>query len=226
MRFRPRFQTSCLLALSVLASVALTSQHAQAQKVGDGREAAAAELIDDGFRPVWQQQRAKAPKAAQRGQSQPKPQQVAENRAASAALPADMTVHGRWTVTCQDASSGAKKACSAAIRIVDSRQQIVIFWEIGRAANGTLVASMQTPTGVLVQKGVDLKVGDAQVGKFDYAACVPQNCEAGGAIDDTLLKTITSASEMMVTIHAKDGRDVNFKFPIDGIDQALAAIRS
>ena len=139
----------------------------------------------------------------------------------------ETTVYDRWTVTCQEVvGAEAKKTCSAALRVVDSQQKLVILWEIARAKDGKIHAIMQTPTGVMVQKGVDLKIGEAAVGKLDYDACVPQNCEATGAMDDPVIKKMMAAPEMMITIHAKDGRDVHFKFPLAGIDKAVAAVRS
>ena len=139
----------------------------------------------------------------------------------------ETTVYDRWTVTCQETlDNNAKKTCSATLRVVDQNKQLVILWRLANAADGKLTSVMQTPTGVLVQKGVDLNVGDKAVGKFAYAGCVPQNCEAAGAVDDPLLKAIMAAPEMMVTIHAMDGRDVHFKFPLSGIDKAVAAVRS
>ncbi len=215
--------------LGLIASIAfvLSSQGAFAQKVDDGRESPAAEQADDGFRPVWQQQQQAKARAAAREKLEAKRQQLAENKTEAAPQRVETTILGRWTLTCQETGApGDKRNCAAAIRVVDNNQQVLIFWEIGRAADGGLKASMQTPTGVLVQKGVDLKIGDAAIGKFAYAACVPQNCEAGGALDEALVKKMTAASEMMITIHARDGRDVNFKFPVNGIDKALAALRS
>ena len=226
-----RFKTLRTLGLIAFATIALSSQGAFAQKSDDGKEPAAAEA-DDGFRPVWQQQQQAKAKAAAAAAAQKaleaKRQQVAENQATDTTPQrVETTILGRWVVTCQDnAKASTKHNCGASLRIVDNNQQVVILWEIGRSADGALRASMQTPTGVLVQKGVDLKIGDTQVGKFNYAACVPQNCEANGALDEALVKKMAAASEMMVTIHARDGRDVHFKFPVNGIDKAIAAIRS
>jgi invasion protein IalB len=225
--------TTSLFAIASVFSIVLFAHDARAQKVDDGTEYLedpAAAQPDDGFRPVWQQQaRAKTKHAAQRAKAKPEPkkQRVAEQQPAAAPMRMETTVYDRWTVTCQEVvGAEAKKTCSAALRVVDKEQKLVILWEIAQAKDGKIRAVMQTPTGVMVQKGVDLKVGEAQIGKFDYAACVPQNCEATGPMDDPVIKKIEKASEMMVTIHAKDGRDVHFKFPVAGIDKAIAAVRS
>lgn len=224
MKTRSRPATIGMFALVAAVAVLLMTHKVSAQQVDDGTEPAA-EAVDDGFRPVWQQKQIK-PASAQKSKAQPARQQLAENQPSDTAR-TETTIYDRWTVTCRSAESDrAKRACSAALRIVDNQQQLVILWEIGRGADGRIRASMQTPTGVMVQKGVDLKVGEARVGKFDYAACVPQNCEAGGAMDGTQIRKMATASEMTITIHAKDGRDVNFKFPMKGLDKAMTAVGS
>ena len=226
MTVRSQFGTLTLFGAAAAIALTLFAHDAKAQKYDDdGSEQPAAAPVDDGFRPVWEQHQGKtAPRASTKAEL--KKQRVAEQQS-SDPVRTETTIYDRWTVTCREKlASGAKKTCSAALRVVDQNQQLVILWEIGRTTDGKIEALMQTPTGVMVQKGVDLKVDDAKVGKLSYAACVPQNCEADGALDDPLIKKIVSAAEMVVTIHAKDGRDVNFKFPLKGIDKAMAAVRS
>ena len=204
------------IALSTTAFV----HGAWAQKVDDGTEEAAASdnlFDDDGFRPVWAQKHVAKPA--------PVKQRVAEATPPAPQSPSDVSIHDRWIVSCRTGAD-AKKDCSAALRIVNSDQQLMILWEISRGPKGSLVASMQTPTGVQVQKGVDLKVGTAAVSKLDYAACASQNCVARGAINDSQLGKMAAVDEMTITIHAADNRDVNFKFPMKGLSQAVADVRS
>jgi invasion protein IalB len=214
MQVRARSKNIVRYGIAALTALVLFAHEAKAQKVDDGTEPVAAEPEDDGFRPVWQQQ-AKA--AAARAK-----QQLADKQAGT--VQPDMTVYDRWTVTCQNGDHG--KRCAAALRIVNAKQELVILWQIGRTSDGKVLASIQTPTGVMVKQGVDLKVGDARIGRLDYAACVPQNCEAAGVLDEALIRKISASQEMMITIHARDGRDVNFKFPVGGADKAMAAVRS
>jgi invasion protein IalB len=232
MTARSFFGTTSHFAIATAFAIVLFAHDATAQKVDDGTDylsEPAAAAADDGFRPVWQQGKAKAKHNVQRekAKSEPKKQQVAEQQPATAPMRMETTVYDRWTVTCQEVvGAEAKKTCSAALRIVDGQQKLLILWELARGKDGKIHAVMQTPTGVMVQKGVDLKVGEAAVGKLEYAGCVPQNCQAAGAMEDPVIKKIMAAPEMMVTIHAMDGRDVNFKFPLAGIDKAVAAVRS
>jgi invasion protein IalB len=200
----------------------------------------------DGFKPVWQQQqeeaarRAKAAAAAAakakqdalrkmaeakkaKGKQEPTPEPAAETQP----VRTETTQFDQWAVTCREVVGGkTPKTCTAALRVVQPNQQLILLWEIGRGNDGVVRSVIQTPTGVFVQKGVDLKIGDAVVGKLDYVACVPQNCEASGPLDTALVNKLAAAGEATVTIHARDGRDVHFKFPVKGIDKAVAALSS
>lgn len=232
MTSRSCFGTTSLFGAAALAAMFLFAHDARAQKVDDGAEYLEdfeAAPPDDGFRPVWQQQARKAAKrVVQRAKGKPeaKKQRVADNQP-SAPMRTETTIYDRWTVTCQEVvAKDSQKTCTAALRVTDNEQQVVILLQIARAKDGKIHAIMQTPTGVMVQKGVDLTIGEASVGKLDYAACVPQNCEATGPLEEPSMKKIEAASTMVVTVHAKDGRDIHFKFPLAGIDKAVAAVRS
>ena len=106
-------------------------------------------------------------------------------------------------------------------------QQLVILWQLDRTADGKIVSVMPTPTGVMVQKGIDLKVGDEEGRQVRLRRLRAAELRSRPARSTKrLIKTIVASQEMMVTIHAKDGRDVHFKFPMTGIDKAMAAVRS
>jgi invasion protein IalB len=135
------------------------------------------------------------------------------------------TTYDQWVVTCRQNASDPK-SCTAVLRVVQApNQTVVLLWQIDKNKDGAIQSALQTPTGVLVQKGVEFKVGEQTISKLDYMACTPQNCEATGALDEALASKFNSLSEVTVTIHAKDGRDINFKFPIKGIDKTIAAVR-
>lgn len=242
------------LQLGGLAAVALASTAAPV--------IVSAQEVDDGFRPVWQQQqrsqpaaaheqaaqareRARRERLAQRSKSRhhknseaehkeaPKEAQKGEAANAQAAkdegksVSTTTTQYQHWTLTCREVA-GAKppKTCAAALRVVGTDKKLVLLLELTRGKDGAVEAVMQTPTGVLVKKGVELKIGDKVEGKLDYLACVPQNCEATATLDEALRKKLSATKEVAVLLHSRDGREIQFKFPIEGIDKAMAALRS
>jgi invasion protein IalB len=233
------FALGCLAAGLVMSGPAAAQTYEGSPYANNGVTGGPDLFETDGFRPVWEQEQqaiarraaaaaAKAKKEAQRRVAEAKSKAKAQPKQetpAAGPVRTETQTFDQWTVTCREAT-GQPKVCSAALRVVQPNQQLVILWEIGKGKDGVIRSAMQTPTGVLVQKGVDLQVGTETVGKLDYASCVPQNCEASGALDDALAQKLASAGEVTVTVHAKDGRDIHFKFPVKGIDKAVAAVRS
>lgn len=135
-------------------------------------------------------------------------------------------VYDSWTVTCTDTlEKASKKTCSASLQVVEEKQrQVLMLWIIGRDNQGVLRTVIQGPTGVQIPKGLELKLGAAAARTIPYASCSPQNCEASIAMDDAMVRDARASGEATATIFAIDGRAINFKMGIKGIDKAFAAL--
>jgi invasion protein IalB len=141
----------------------------------------------------------------------------------------ETTNYDNWTVTCVEAIEGptkGKKVCSAMLRVAENQKNIVFVWLIGRNPAGALLTVAQIPTGVLIQKGVELKIGNGKAHVMNYNACTTQNCEASVTMDDAFNKELIAGQSAPVTatIYAVNGQAVNFNFPIKGIDKAIGSI--
>jgi invasion protein IalB len=133
---------------------------------------------------------------------------------------------GSWTLTCKETDAvPPERSCSATVRVTQQpKRDVVLVWEITRAPDATVRSLMQTQTGVSVKPGVELQLGKTTVATFNYVICGPRNCEATGAIDGALRRKLQNTKEVTVLIRARDGRDVRYRFPIDGIDKVFAAM--
>jgi invasion protein IalB len=163
--------------------------------------------------------------------------QPAAPAAAPAAAPTvpqrtETITYDAWTVTCRDpVTAGAKKACSAVLQlrvVQQNRQQVLGAWVLGKNNDGVLMSVLQTPqiqAGVLIQKGVDFKLGNAAPRKLSYVACTAQRCETSVQMDAAMVKDALAAANATITIYAANGRDVTLNIPsIKGVDKAIAAI--
>lgn len=165
---------------------------------------------------------AQSPKAAQ-----PAPAaQPAQPAAPSAPRRTETINYDSWVVTCTDTvEKGSSKACNGILRVIDSKSGQALFaWVIARDNEGALRTVLNTPTGVLVQKGVELKFGSSQPGVVPYVACTPQQCEASIVMVDAMLRDARANEKATATIRAVDGRNINFEMSIKGIDKVLAAV--
>jgi invasion protein IalB len=162
-----------------------------------------------------------APSAPQTQQQQAAPAPVVPQRS-------ERTVQDSWTINCvQMKTSDPKKTCSAIMQVAEPKNRRVVFaWVIGRTPDGVMTSVFQTPTRVLLQKGVELKLGNAAPHKADFVVCSNQSCEASLPMNDAVIREAMAAAggNAVATVTVANGQAVNFTMPIKGIDKVLAAI--
>jgi invasion protein IalB len=147
--------------------------------------------------------------------------------APSASRRTEVTTYDSWSVTCTDTvEKVTKKVCRGVLQVAGQNPRRVVFgWIIGRDAKGVLRTAIQTPTGVQIPKGVGIRLGDQPVKTIAYTSCIPQRCEAAIDLDAAAMKKEAAvSSDAVATIYTADGRGVNLKFSIKGIDNVLAAV--
>jgi invasion protein IalB len=169
-----------------------------------------------------------------------KPPQSPPQRPATPQTPAtpstpqrtETITYDAWQVTCRDpVTAGGKKICSGILSlqvVQDGRRQVLGAWVIGKSEEGVLTSVLQTPQvqiGILIQKGVDLKLGSAAPRKLNYVVCSAQRCEASIPMDAAMVRDSLAAADATIVIHTADGKDITLNIPsIKGIDKAIAAI--
>jgi invasion protein IalB len=163
---------------------------------------------------------AAAPVAAQNPQPADKPAEPAKIRRA------ETIVDDNWTVTCAlTDQTGDKKQCSAVLRIAQTdksgAQRVVFSWVLGRQ-EGKLESVFSVPSGVLIQPGVEVKIGEKETRKLVYSLCQPDHCESVLPLDDMMVKGLSAASTAEVTIFAVNGATAKFTVNLKGFTQAIA----
>ena len=104
-------------------------------------------------------------------------------------------------------------------------------WIIAHNNEGALLSLLQTPqidVGVLIAKGVALKIGDGRPHQINYVDCNPQRCEATTPMDDMFIRELMAGANgpATITFWKTDGADVTLNIQsIKGIDKAIAAVR-
>jgi invasion protein IalB len=186
-----------------------------------------------GAQPKQERPMPKQPPASQRPVEAP--QAVPPVAEPSAPVRTETITYDAWTVTCRDTADGkTKKVCSATLpmQIVQQNQRVNIgAWVIARNKENALISVIQTPQvdiGVLIAKGIEVKLGNGVPHKIAFVICNPQRCEATLAMDDATTKETIAAANgpAVVTFWKADGTDFSINLAsIKGIDRALSAIR-
>jgi len=133
-----------------------------------------------------------------------------------------------WTATCHEFAEGARKrACTAQLQVQQSgSNQIIFTWIVFINDSKQLVTLLQTPTGVSIAQGVKVKLEKAAERTIPFETCDTGNCTATQIIDNNMLRDLSAAATVQMTVQAVNGSQVNFNFPIKGIDKALTHLRS
>lgn len=132
---------------------------------------------------------------------------------------------GNWQLRCRDNTEG-KKVCIGVLEVVNTKnRQLILGWLVGLNAKGGLSTTLQTPTGVLVGRGVDMQLGSSAVRHIGYSACGARGCEASSTMDDTFVNDLVGADKATITLYTDAGKALNIGIPVKGADQIVKSFQ-
>jgi len=131
-----------------------------------------------------------------------------------------------WVVTCNEFAEGPKtRVCAALLQIAQQNtNQIVFAWTIAVDNSKQLVTIMQTPTGVNIPPGVELRVGKVPPHKIPFASCDAGRCVASLPMDAALLREMTTVPTAEAVIQGSQGNTVQFNIQMKGFDKAYGVL--
>lgn len=169
-----------------------------------------------------------APPPARLAQSQPAQPAPPQEEPAAPKIPTHSEVFrfDGWIVTCNEFEGGPKtRLCSAVLQIFEQKSHQAMFsWTVGLGSNKQVVAIFQTPTGVAIAPGLELRIGDAPGRKIPFASCDTGHCVATLKVDAVFMKEMTTAPTAHAVIHGEQGNTVEFNIEIKGFDKAYAVM--
>lgn len=169
---------------------------------------------------------------ARSAQAQPAPPQPAppqpQQEAPAAKIPIRTEIQrfDGWIVTCNEFEGGPKtRVCSALLRILQQKtNQAVFSWTVELDNKKQMVAIMQTPTGVAIAPGVELRIGKSPARKIPFAACDSGRCVATTPVDANLLREMATSPTAQAVIQGEQGNSVEFNIEMKGFDKAYALL--
>jgi invasion protein IalB len=131
-----------------------------------------------------------------------------------------------WVVTCNEFADGPRpRVCSALLQIMQQNtNQIVFTWTVAVDNSKQMVTIMQTPTGVNIPPGVELRVGKTPPHKVPFASCDTGRCVATLPMDAALLKEMTTVPSAEAIVQGIQGNNVQFNIQMKGFDKAYAVL--
>jgi invasion protein IalB len=158
-----------------------------------------------------------AQQSAPAAKEQTAPPQIAKTEASQV---------GNWLLTCVTFTNAAtKRACTAKLQILQERTNAVAFvWEIGVTNDRKFMSIMHVPTGILIEPGVELRIGKAAARKIGFNACAQTECTSQFPIDEKQIKEIAANANIEASIVAINGASLTYQINPAGIDKAFGQI--
>jgi invasion protein IalB len=155
----------------------------------------------------------------------PAPQAPAPANALPPPKVINQKTYGDWVYSCLAFANG-KTACSISQTLSDVKTKKPVFlWRIGQDGKGGLIGIWQSPTGVLVGRGIVLDAGTPKPIAIPFEFCGQGGCEATGNLAPDFLASLSNAQKASATIFQRDGKGVTFPLSVKGLADGLAALK-
>lgn len=134
--------------------------------------------------------------------------------------------HGDWQLTC-DTPPGARSEQCAIIQNVAAQSQpnvsmsVVIF---NTADGEATLLRVIAPLGVLLTRGLGLKIDQKDLGKVGFVRCTPGGCIAEVAMDTDLVNTFRSGLEALFIVFSTPEEGIGIPVSLKGFNDAFTAL--
>ena len=150
---------------------------------------------------------------------------------ASAPPPAQPTVvksetYGDWLYNCLEQPQTKEVRCSISQSLSEAESKAAVFlWRIAQDGKGGFVGTWQTPTGVLLSRGIMLEAGTPKPITIPYETCSDGGCRAVAGLAPDFLETLSKTETASATIFKRNGEGVKLALSVKGLADGLAALK-
>ena len=134
--------------------------------------------------------------------------------------------YGQWALLCGEPKTEDKKPrCSLVQALVEkSSNRLVFRLVVTYGPKGKLILKIGAPTGIALQKGLELATGEAKLYRMPFHTCVPKGCSALLIVEDDLKQDLLEAEKGTLTVYALDGQAVRALAELKGFAEGLLAL--
>jgi invasion protein IalB len=133
---------------------------------------------------------------------------------------------GQWALVCGEAKTKEEKpVCSLVQALVERESQKLVFrLTVGYSPKGNLVLSIDSPTGVTLQKGLEFSPEAVKIYRLPFQTCVPQGCRAVLGVADDLKQDWQKSEKGTITVYTLNGQAAQAVAQLNGLADGLAAL--
>jgi len=131
------------------------------------------------------------------------------------------SVHRDWQIRC-DTPPGAKTEQCALIQSVTAEDRANVGLTVivlKTADQKSKLMRVVAPLGVLLPKGLGLKIDNADIGSAGFVRCLPNGCIAEVVMDDELLKKLRSGKTALFVIYQTPEEGIGFPMSLAGFGE-------
>lgn len=148
---------------------------------------------------------------------------------APATPPGDGTVkaqHGDWQTVCKPPPAGSKNEVCALVQAVtaEDRNNVGLTIYFQKFSDGTRVLRVFAPLGVLLPRGIGLKIDDQDVGNAPFLRCHSFACYAQVVVDDKLVELLKTGKTAIFIIFQTEEAGIGIPISLAGFADALTGL--
>lgn len=159
-----------------------------------------------------------APQAGTAGQTGPAGKEPAARVAGS---------YGNWTLLCgkEGDPKTAQERCSLVLPLIEANSQKLVFRVIlTYGPKGRLVLRVDGPTGVALQRGVQVATESDKVYGLPFQTCLPMGCKALLLVSDEMRQDLATSNTATIVVYALNGRQIQTVAELKGLPLGLEAL--
>ena len=139
----------------------------------------------------------------------------------------DRRTFGDWLYTCAKLTTGTDVRCAISQQLADEKSKSPIFlWRIAQDGKGGLVSEWQTPSGLLVSRGIVMEAGTEKPITIPFEACLPEGCRAVATLAPDMIEKLLKADKATATIFpVNNSNGVKLTLSVKGLSDAMAALK-
>ena len=132
---------------------------------------------------------------------------------------------GDWRYDCEQQTTGVTPRCFIVQAITRPESKNPLFvWRITRRNNGEYVSTVQTPTNVLMEKGLVITVDDDRNYPIPFEQCYPDGCLSEASLAPDFLDIMMGAHSLSVIVYTLNGKGVRIVFGTEGLARAMSVL--
>lgn len=135
--------------------------------------------------------------------------------------------HGDWQVVCKAPPPGSKNEICALVQSVtaEDRNNVGLTVYFQKFSDGTRVLRVFAPLGILLPRGIGLKIDNKDIGNAPFLRCHSFACYAQVVADEALIGQLKTGKQAVFVIFQTEEQGIGIPISLGGFAEALLAVK-